>query len=146
MQTRFRAGTVRQMLIERYMQALHAFNKRDLDGWLALVHEDVEIESRFSQVHSRYRGHAAIRRWWDDLGEAWEDLRVDAEVVHEVADNETLALVQLNAKGRGSGLEVQEPAAHRVIWRNGLWVSLDYVDRAEAERELRQIATKSSES
>jgi len=134
------------MLTERYMQALDAFNRRDLEGWLAVVHENVEIESRFSQVHSRYRGHPAIRRWWNDLGEAWEYIEVRAEEVHQVGDDETLALIRLEAKGRGSGLEVSEATAHRVTWLDGLWIRLDYVDRAAAERELRQTATRSSES
>jgi len=124
------------MLIERYMQALNAFNARDLEGWLAVVHEDVEIESRFSTVHSRYRGHAAIRRWWEDLGEAWESLEVEAGEVRQVAEDQTLALVVLNAKGRGSGMVVREAAAHRVTWRDGLWTRLDYVDRETAEREI----------
>ena len=124
------------MLIERYMQALNAFNARDLEGWLAIVDEDVEIESRFSTVHSRYRGHAAIRRWWDDLGEAWESLEVEPDEVRQVAGDQTLALIQLNAKGRGSGMIVREAAAHRVTWRNDLWTRLEYEDREVAEREI----------
>ena len=124
------------MLVERYMQALNAFNARDLEGWLAIVDEDVEIESRFSTVHSRYRGHAAIRRWWDDLGEAWESLEVEPHEVHQVAEDQTLALIQLNAKGRGSGMIVREAAAHRVTWRNDLWIRLEYEDREVAEREI----------
>ena len=127
------------MLVERYMQALRAFNERDLEGWLAIVSEDVEIESRFSTVHSRYRGHAAIRRWWDDLGEAWESMEVEATDVRQVAEDQTLALINLHAKGRGSGLVVHEPSAHRVTWRDGLWIRLDYEDRETAEREIAAI-------
>ena len=38
------------MLIERYMQALNAFNARDLEGWLAVVHEDVEMVALLGDV------------------------------------------------------------------------------------------------
>ena len=125
------------MLADVYRQALDAFNRRDLEGWLAHVDEDVEIESRFSRLgNTRFRGHRSIRRWWDDLEDAWELLEVALEEVHEVAPDETLALIHLNARGRGSGLEVSEPAAHRVRYRNGKWLQLAYVDRDAAEREL----------
>jgi ketosteroid isomerase-like protein len=125
------------MLADVYRQALDAFNSRDIEGWLAHVDEDVEIESRFSRLgNTRFRGHRSIRRWWDDLEDAWEFLEVALEEVHEVAPDETLALIHLNARGRGSGLEVSEPAAHRVRYRNGKWLQLAYVDRDAAEREL----------
>jgi ketosteroid isomerase-like protein len=125
------------MLVEVYEQALKAFNRRDLEGWLAFVDEDVEIESRFSRLgDTRFRGHRSVRRWWEDLGDAWESLDVALEEVREVAPDETLALIHLHGKGRGSGLVVSEPAAHRVRYRDGKWLQLAYVDREAAEREL----------
>ena len=98
--------------------------------------EDVEIESRFSRMHNQFRGHAAIKRWWDDLDDAWEFLDVQPEVVRQVEPDQTLALIHLVGRGRGSGLQVREAAAHRVTWRNGRWVRLGYEEREEAEREL----------
>ncbi len=113
------------------------FNNRDLAGWLDLMDEDVEVESRFSRVgNAFFRGHGAVHQWWADLDEAWEYIRVEPEQVAQVAPNQTLALIQLVAKGRESGLDVREPTAHRVDWRDGRWVRLRYVERAEAEREL----------
>ena len=125
------------MLVEEYWKAVHAFNTRDLDGWIALMNEDVDIESRFSRFgENHFHGHRAMRRWWSDLGEAWELIEVHPEEVRQVGPNETLALIQLVAKGRESGVEVREPTAHRVLWRDGRWTHLMYVDRQEAEREL----------
>jgi ketosteroid isomerase-like protein len=129
------------MLANVYRQGLDAFNSRDLDAWLALMDEDIEVESRFSRLgNTRFRGHRSIKRWWDDLGDAWESLDVVPEEVREVAPDETLALIHLNGRGRGSGLEVSEPAAHRVRYRNGKWLQLAYVDREAAERELAELA------
>jgi ketosteroid isomerase-like protein len=135
------------MLPERYRQAVAAFNRRDLDAWLEFMTEDVEIESRFSRFgQNRFRGHRAMQSWWDDLGEAWESMDVHIEEVHETGPDETLSLIRLEAKGRESGVVVSEPAAHRVCWRAGRWVSMDYVERAEAEAELaRHRATRSSD-
>jgi ketosteroid isomerase-like protein len=125
------------MLPDTYRQATEAFNRRDLESWLAFMDEDVEIESRFSRFgNTRFRGHRSIQRWWDDLGEAWEVIEVALEEVRQVGPDETLALARLNARGRGSGLEVREPIAHRVRYRDGKWLRLSYVGRDEAEAEL----------
>jgi len=125
------------MLVESYRRAVDAFNRRDLAEWIAFMDENVEIESRFSRLgDTRFRGHASIRSWWEDLGDAWDFLEVVLEDIREVAPDETLALIHLNGRGRGSGLEVSEPAAHRVKYRNGKWLQLSYVDRDAAEREL----------
>jgi hypothetical protein len=66
--------------------------------------------------------------------------------VRQVGPDQTLALIHLRAKGRESGLEVREPHGHRVDWRDGRWLRLSYVEREVAERELRQIATRSNDS
>ena len=124
------------MLEDAYRSAIVAFNTRDLDRWLGMMDKDVEIESRFSRMHKQFRWQAEMKLWWDDLADAWEYLEVELEVVREVEGGETLALVHLHGRGRGSGLEVREPAAHRVTWRDGLWRRLRYQDREEAEREL----------
>jgi len=125
------------MLVEIYRRAVDAFNRRELEEWIAFMDKDIEIESRFSRLgDNRFRGHRSIERWWADLGDAWDFLEVVPEDVREVAPDETLALIHLNGTGRGSGLTVSEPAAHRVRYRDGKWVQLAYVDRDEAEREI----------
>ena len=125
------------MLEDLYRRAIKAFNERDLESWIALMDEDIEIESRFSTFGDyRFRGHAEMQQWWDDLGDAWESLDVEVEEVRQVAPDTTLALIRLVAQGRESGLPVIEPAAHRVTWRDGKWLKLAYENREAAEREL----------
>lgn len=125
------------MLAERYTQAIDAYNRRDLERWIALMDEDVEIESRFSRFgNTRVRGHRSIRRWWDDLGEAWKLIEIAPEEVRQVGPDETLTLARLNARGRGGGPDVSEPIAQRVRYRNGKWLQVSFVNRYEAEAEL----------
>ena len=129
------------MLAEAYNRAVAAFNARDLEGWIALMDERVDIESRFSRFGENYfRGHRAMKRWWADLEDAWEYIRVEPSEVRQVTPDETLALADLVAKGRESGVAIREPVAHRVKWRDGRWLSLSYDDRAGAERELSTFA------
>ena len=126
------------MLEEKYREAVTAFNTRDLEGWIALMDEQVDIESRFSRFgENHFHGHRAVRRWWDDLAEAWEFIRVEPELVRQLGPDQTLSLIDLRARGRESGLEVVDRTAHRVDWRNGRWIRLRYEDRETAERELR---------
>lgn len=125
------------MLEDAYRQAIDAFNRRDLQGWLALIDDAFDLESRFSSVgQTSYQGRAAVENWWADLQDAWEHLDVEVQEVRQVGPDQTLALVVLDGKGRGSGLEVREEHAHRVDWRDGKWLRLRYVDREAAEREL----------
>jgi ketosteroid isomerase-like protein len=44
-----------------------AFNRRDLEGMLALMHDEVEIEPRLGALEGDYRGHEGVRRWWSNL-------------------------------------------------------------------------------
>jgi ketosteroid isomerase-like protein len=128
------------MLEDTYRQAIDAFNRRDLPGWLAMIDDDFDLESRFSRVGDTfYRGRQAVETWWTDLEDAWEHLDVEVQVVREVAPDQTLALIVLDGRGRGSGLAVREEHAHRVDWRGGKWLRLRYEDRAEAERELAEL-------
>jgi hypothetical protein len=47
--------------------AVDAFNRRDRDGFFALMAPDVVVESRLSAVEGAYHGREGLERWWDDL-------------------------------------------------------------------------------
>lgn len=85
-------------VLELYRHAYDLFNRRDWEGFLALMDEDVEVESRLAAMEGAYRGHAGLRRWWDDVFETLPDYRV------EVVEARTLgngALAHLRATGSG---------------------------------------------
>jgi ketosteroid isomerase-like protein len=61
-------------------KAFAAFTLRDVDGLLELMDEEVEFlptgtTSLLGQTES-YRGHAGIRAYFEDVTEAWQELRV----------------------------------------------------------------------
>ena len=118
---------------ETYRRFIEAFNQRDVEAILADMDPDIEFESRFAMAGgSRYHGHDGVRGWLADLDEAWEHIGVEIERVFEDGE-ETIALITLDAKGRASGLDIREAAAHRLAWRDGKVSSLGYTDRAAAE-------------
>jgi hypothetical protein len=51
------------------------FNRRDLDAMLALMHDEVEIESRLVALEGCYHGHEGVRRWWNNLLDGLPDYK-----------------------------------------------------------------------
>ena len=41
-----------------------AFNRRDWDAFLALMDDEIEVESRLVAMEGGYHGHEGLRRWW----------------------------------------------------------------------------------
>jgi ketosteroid isomerase-like protein len=87
--------------------AFGALNSRDLDGFMAVVAEDVEFTSMVAEVEgTTFRGHEGIRTWWETVVEAfgevrWEVLEVrgagDRGIAHVRMDG-TLGEVPLNLR------------------------------------------------
>jgi ketosteroid isomerase-like protein len=95
--------------VEIVSEGLDAFNRRDLDRYLATISPDVEwdVSEGFLGVQDVYRGWAGVRKWWNDFLEAWESF--DAEL-DEMAEGKAGAVfVGINGKGRGraSGVETE---------------------------------------
>ena len=53
--------------VELTRRAFDAFNRRDLDAFLALMDDDVEAVPRAGAIEgeSSFRGHDGVRRWWE---------------------------------------------------------------------------------
>lgn len=119
----------RRAALERFYDA---FNARDLQRLIGEMHPQVEFESRFARAGgTTYRGHDGIRGWLADLADAWEHIAVELERAFETDDG-TVALITLHGKGRASGIELHERAAHKLRWREGKLLSLTYVEREDA--------------
>ncbi len=61
-----------------------------------------------------YRGHVEIRSFWETFIDAWDELRWNAEEIIEVDDQRLIAVNHLEARGRGSGPEVDATGAQ--LW------------------------------
>jgi ketosteroid isomerase-like protein len=98
-------------------EMVDAFERRDLDGYLARISSGVEwdVSEGFLGVQDVYRGWTGVRKWWNDFLEAWESF--DAEI-DEIAEGQAGAVfVGINGKGRGSasGVETEHHFLF-VIW------------------------------
>jgi ketosteroid isomerase-like protein len=124
--------------IEALRRVYDAFNRRDLEEFLAGFDPDAEVRPLIGSIEGRvYRGHAGLRRWWTDaLPETWAEIEAHPE---EFIDSGDVMLVLVRNVGRGasSGARVEQHVAHVVRMREGKVAELtSYADRTEAFRAV----------
>ncbi|MEK6326169.1 MAG: nuclear transport factor 2 family protein [Actinomycetota bacterium] len=123
--------------VELAYLASDAFNRRDLDAFLALTDPGVEAHSRIVELEGGgpYRGHDGIRRWWKDVFAIVPDLSHKIEEVRDVGD---VTVVRVRQRGRGleSDAPIEQTQWFVTKWRDkkALWwrVLLSEADALEA--------------
>jgi hypothetical protein len=68
---------------------------------------------------AEYHGHDGTRRFFSDLADTWEEIRVEPEAYYDLGET-TLLYYLARARGRQSGAEVTMPLAQVCRWRDGL--------------------------
>jgi ketosteroid isomerase-like protein len=88
--------------VELTYQAHDALNRRDLGAFLALMDDDVEAQPLLAAVEGGYRGHDAIRHWWENTLDAFPDFRTEVDRVRDLGD---VMIVRHRITGHGAGSE-----------------------------------------
>jgi ketosteroid isomerase-like protein len=106
-----------QQNVEAVLQQIDAFNRRDVEGFVAFLSPEVEWEdSMFWTEHVRiYRGRVELREWVEKVLEPWESIRVEADELAETSDGRVFARLSLTGRGKASGA-VTEQHAWTVLW------------------------------
>jgi ketosteroid isomerase-like protein len=106
--------------VERFWRAVAAYNRRDLDGFLAVCDPDVESYPITSAAEGGvYRGYEGVRGWWENMEVAWGDsLHAEATDVRDLGDR-LLALGRLTGRGVGSGIELDTELGWLIEFRDG---------------------------
>jgi hypothetical protein len=94
-------------------RVIDAFNRRDLDDFLALMDPDVEAQSRLAVIEGEYHGHEGTRRWWANLLDAMPDLAAEVEDVQLRGDFTVARL--------GLALSGPAPAQRSALWHVAQW-------------------------
>jgi ketosteroid isomerase-like protein len=98
--------------IETIRGGLAALNRRDVESMLSTLHADVEmVPLRAVLEGTVYRGHDGLRAWLDDMAEDWDDFRIDSYEVTGVGEDRVLVVGRFHARGRSSGVMLDQPAA-----------------------------------
>ena len=98
-----------------------ALNSRDLDGFLALIAEDVEFTSLVAEIEgTTFHGHEGVRTWWDTVISGFRDVHWEIVDVRGPGD---VGLAHVVMSGHLGGVPVELPmwlAARvrdgKVIW------------------------------
>jgi ketosteroid isomerase-like protein len=119
--------------VEQLKGSYAALNRRDIEGTVAVLDEDAEwVEHSDLPEAGSYRGRDKIRAFLELFLDSWEDFEQHIEEVQE-RDGCVLLFIRLNARGKGSGIEVESRYAHLWLMRDGSGVRVDaYYDRDSA--------------
>ncbi len=106
--------------LELARRSVAAWEQRDAEWFIDNSTEDFEfVPAIVSGVEGRaVRGADQIRRHLADLDEPWESFHIDALEYREVGE-QVVCIVRLQARGRGSGIEVDQPVAMVLWFREG---------------------------
>ena len=106
-----------QQNAEALVQQIGAFNRRDVEGFVALVSPEVEWEDSmfWTEPVRIYRGRAELREWVEKVLEPWESILVEADELTEASDGRVFARLSLTGRGKASGA-VTEQDAWTVLW------------------------------
>lgn len=104
--------------VELALRAFNAVNDRDLDAYLALADEEIEVVSRIAAIEGPLRGLEGVRRWWESWFAAFPDYRLE---LVETQDDGEIVLIGFRALGHGAGsdLPFEDVAWYASRWRKG---------------------------
>jgi ketosteroid isomerase-like protein len=115
------ALTMSQENVEQVRSWVAAINRADFEAMAEIAAPDVTYRSYLAAVmggESSYRGHEGLRQYLRDLDEAWDWFHVDFDELRDLGDH-ILMLGRLRARGKASGLEVEEQMAWIHTFREG---------------------------
>jgi ketosteroid isomerase-like protein len=125
-------------ILDQLRDSYAALNRRDIDGTVAVLDEDAKwVEHSDLPEAGSYRGRETIRAFLEQFLDSWDDFEQQIEDVRE-EDDCVLLFIRLNARGKGSGIDVESRYAHLWLMREGRGVRVDaYYDRDSALAALR---------
>ena len=144
------AATDRQVLISEFSDFFDAVERGDRESVLAsvdrLCHPEIELSSAISgRIEGNRRGREAVRDFFTELLDVWEELRYANRTFELLGDDAIVLRFQMKARGRGSGIELDQGGGG--IWRikGGLIRSTaTFVDDEELDRAASVIGVESA--
>jgi uncharacterized protein len=106
--------------VEVVKDVFAAFNDREFDAATACFHPETEVRPAIvgGPEGVVYRGRDGVRRFFADIDTAWADFRVEPQEFRDLG-SEVLVLGRAYARGRGSGIVLDEAAAWVAGMRDG---------------------------
>jgi len=112
--------------VDKAQEFIDAYNRRDFDA--AVEHFDPEIEWILParQRSDSGRGPGAALRFFEEIDETMEELRLEPQEFIDCGDCVATRL-RHHGRGKGSGVEINEELYHQVAtFRDGRIVRMEY--------------------
>jgi ketosteroid isomerase-like protein len=120
-----------------------AFNRRDFDTLLDMVHPDMEwrpAQGPGGVEGEVYRGRDAYRDWlYKELPEVWEDFHAEELEFEDAGDDRVSVSGYVVGTGRGSGAEIRVPFSQLGWFRNGKVIRIDGFLSRDGAREAARL-------
>ena len=121
--------------VEIVRRAFELWNRRDIDGALEISADDITMDwsNSIGPAKGVHSGREGVRKFWTSFLEAFESMHWEAKEVIELDASRALAVTHLQARGRGSGVEVDASGAQLWTIRDGKVQSVKlFQSKAEA--------------
>ncbi len=122
-------------ILRRGFEQLLATGEPDWDA----TAEDVEIYDHDIPDRGEYRGHAGVRRWFEDWGAAWADWSFQPSEFIDAGDR-VVVVGRMTATGRDSGVKVDREDAMVYTMRDGKTARIDYYNNRDQALEAAGLA------
>jgi ketosteroid isomerase-like protein len=119
--------------VENVRRGIDAWNRGDLDEWLAGFAPEAELHTtgRFPD-QAVYRGRAGLERYWAEIHEAAEEISLSISDLRASGDR-VFQAVTGRGRGKQSKVPMEQPIWLVTTLRDGLAVRVEsYVDRDDA--------------
>jgi ketosteroid isomerase-like protein len=95
--------------VDRFLESMEAFNRRDLDAFLAFMDPEVEFVVRLMEMEGRpyLRGHDGIREWWRGMFAVFPDFEIEVLEARDLGDS-VIAALRMRGHGGDSGVPFNE--------------------------------------
>jgi ketosteroid isomerase-like protein len=104
----------------------------DGDAGADLCSAEVRIDNVAEfPITGPYHGHDGVRRWWSDLRDAIDELRIELEELVEVDDERVLTTQRMVGRFRHTGIELD------ALWASIVWVRRGKIVRAAGHSSRR---------
>jgi ketosteroid isomerase-like protein len=127
-------GTPGEYSVRVFSEAVTA---GDVEAAVAVCHPEIEFLSVLAVSGRRYRGHAGIREYFEDVASAWAEWRVEVHRIVPGEDGRVAIVMSMHVRGKESGAILSERTDHVWTLKEGkLLRNEPFREPGEALREL----------
>jgi ketosteroid isomerase-like protein len=117
---------VSQENVDKAREFIDAYNRRDFDAAVRDFDPEIEWVLPARQESDSGRGPGAALRFFKEIDEAMDELRLEPQEFIDAGDCVATRL-RHHGRGRGSGVEINEELYHQVAtFRDGSIVRMEY--------------------